>query len=290
MIPKNDMIQIMFEVHIPENLSESYVKEHIQRQGYTRIIKGKDGTLFVVQDRVRVLSENSSRLTEAIEVALAKGGQKIYVQRLNQKRKGFGIKRGYTSLLICMTCRVEYSDPIPNLFSFNSPIGACENCRGFGQTLGIDYGLVIPDESLSIAQGAIKLFQSPGYYENYLDMMKFANKRGFPVNTPWKDLSREDKDWVIFGELEHFNRWYGVEGVFNWLETRKHRMHVRVLLSRYRAYLECPKCGGSRLKSSAMIWRLGDDAELKFGLQNHRHPSFTMSQQQIEALPGSQYP
>ncbi len=283
---KNDMIQIMFEVQIPENLSESYVNEHIQRQGYTRIIKGKDGTLFVVQDRVRALSENSSRLTEAIEVALAKGGRKIYVQRLNQKRKGFGIKRGYTSLLLCMTCKVEYFDPIPNLFSFNSPIGACENCRGFGQTLGIDYGLVIPDESLSIAQGAIKLFQSPGYYENYLDMIKFANKRGFPVNTPWKDLSREDKDWVIFGELEHFNRWYGVEGVFDWLETRKHRMHVRVLLSRYRAYLECSECGGSRLKSSAMNWRLGDDVESKSGLQNHRHPSFTMSQQQVEALPG----
>ncbi len=282
----SDMIQIVFEVRIPYNLSRSYVEKHILLQGYTRTFKGKGNILYVVQDRARASSGNASRLTEAVEVALKTGEQEIYVQRLNRKRKGYGNMKWYTTQLRCLTCKLEYFDPVPNLFSFNSPIGACEVCRGFGQTLGIDYGIVIPNETLSIAEGAIKLFNSPAYHENFLDMMDCAEKRDFPVNTPWKDLSRKDQEWVISGDADRIDRWYGVQAVFDWLESRKHRMYVRVLLSRYRAYLNCPECNGSRLGPDALLWRLGDESASNSNIQKHWHPDFTMSDQQFEALPG----
>ncbi len=283
---KNDMIQILFEVHIPENLSRAYVKKHLQRQGYQRMFKGKGNILYVVQDRVKASSENSSRLTEAIEVALKIGGNQIYAQRLNRKRKGYGKMQGYTTLLLCVECKLEFSEPFPNLFSFNSPIGACSACDGSGQELGIDYGLVIPDGSLSIAEGAIALFNEPVFYENYLDIMEFGEDCGFPLFTPWEDLSYMEKDWVIWGEREYFDSWYGVQSVFDLLETRQHRKYERGLISQYRAYVNCSACDGSRLRYDAHMWRLGNKAVSNSNSRNHWHPDFTMSDQEFEALPG----
>src|SRR5690606_9685848 len=153
----------------------------------------------------------------------------------------------------------HYRDPTPAMFSFNSPIGACEICRGFGRTIGIDYGLVIPDEARTLREGAIKPFQSPSYKECQDDLLKYARKRRIPLDTPWRELTDEQKQWVIEGEGDWDRRvWYGVKRFFTWLEGRAYKMHIRVLLSRYRAYTPCTACGGARLKPESLLWRIGN--------------------------------
>ncbi len=146
---------------------------------------------------------------------------------------------------------------MPSLFSFNSPVGACETCRGFGRIIGIDYGLVIPDETKTLAGGAVKPWQTKSYKECQDDLVRFAKKRHIPLDTPWYALSEDHRKWVIEGEGRWEKKvWYGAKRFFEWLETKAYKMHVRVLLSRYRAYTPCTACGGSRLKSDALLWRI----------------------------------
>ena len=146
---------------------------------------------------------------------------------------------------------------MPSLFSFNSPVGACETCRGFGRIIGIDYGLVIPDESKTLAGGAIKPWQTKSNKECQDDLAKFAKKRDIPLDTPWYALTDAQKKWVIDGEGKWEKKvWYGARRFFEWLETKAYKMHVRVLLSRYRAYTPCTTCHGSRLKPDALLWRV----------------------------------
>ena len=163
----------------------------------------------------------------------------------------------YSSELHCADCDLSYRDPVPSLFSFNSPVGACETCRGFGRIIGIDYGLVIPDETKTLAGGAVKPWQTKSYKECQDDLVKFAKKRHIPLDTPWYALSDEQRKWVIEGEGKWEKKvWYGAKRFFEWLETKAYKMHVRVLLSRYRAYTPCTACGGSRLKPDALLWRV----------------------------------
>ena len=163
----------------------------------------------------------------------------------------------YSSELHCADCDIAYRDPVPSLFSFNSPVGACETCRGFGRIIGIDYGLVIPDETKTLAGGAIKPWQTKSYKECQDDLVKFAKKRGIPLDTPWYALTEAQRKWVIEGEGKWEKKvWYGAKRFFEWLETKAYKMHVRVLLSRYRAYTPCTACGGSRLKPDALLWRV----------------------------------
>ena len=160
--------------------------------------------------------------------------------------------RRFSSDLHCAECDIHYRDPVPNLFSFNSPIGACETCRGFGRTIGIDYDLVIPDNTKTLAGGAVKPWQTESYSECQDDMRSFARKRGIPTDIPWRDLTAEQRRWVIDGEGEWEDKeWYGVKRFFDWLTTKSYKMHVRVFLSRYRTYVPCKACGGARLAGRA---------------------------------------
>ncbi len=165
----------------------------------------------------------------------------------------------YSSELHCARLRpFGYREPIPSLFSFNSPVGACETCRGFGRTIGIDYGLVIPDEGKSLRGGAIRPWQTQSYKECQDDLVKFAKKRNIPLDRPWRELTETHKAWVIEGEGPWSKDvWYGAKRFFEWLETKSYKMHVRVLLSRYRAYTPCLTCNGARSKTEALLWRLG---------------------------------
>src|SRR6266403_473227 len=165
----------------------------------------------------------------------------------------------FSTGLHCPDCDISYKDPSPSTFSFNSPIGACETCRGFGRSIGVDYGLVIPDAALSLRQGAIKPWQTESYKECQTDLLRFARKRQVPLDTPWRDLTDAQRNWVIEGEGEWTkNVWYGVRRFFAWLETKAYKMHIRVLLSRYRSYTECGACSGARLKPDALLWRVGN--------------------------------
>jgi len=185
----------------------------------------------------------------------------------------------FSSTLHCAECDISYRDPVPNFFSFNSPIGACESCRGFGRIIGIDYGLVIPDESKSLRDGAIKPWQTPSNAECQSDLLRFAKKRGVPANTPWRALADQHRRWVLEGEGSwKEGKWYGVERFFKWLEGRAYKMHIRVLLSKYRAYTPCPACHGARLKPEALLWRLGtrEDAQQTRADEARHLPGFNI--------------
>jgi excinuclease ABC subunit A len=169
----------------------------------------------------------------------------------------------FSTDLHCPDCDIHYADPTPARFSFNSPIGACETCRGFGRVIGVDYGLVIPDESKTLAAGAVKPFQSKSYDECQDDLAKLAKKRGVPLDKPYRDLTPAQKRWVIGGDEDWVSwrktgksHWYGVQRFFDWLETKAYKMHIRVLLSRYRAYTPCATCDGSRLKAESLLWKI----------------------------------
>src|SRR5262249_34625062 len=160
----------------------------------------------------------------------------------------------------------------------------------FGRTIGIDYGLVIPDETKSLRAGAIKPWQSKSYAECQEDLERFAKLRGIALDTPWRELPAEARRWVIEGEGSWSKKvWYGVKRFFAWLETRAYKMHVRVLLSRYRAYTPCTACDGARLKSEALLWRLGSRAlaeQALGGVARFRPQGVEWSAETLAALPG----
>ena len=248
---------ITFPVAIPHNFTEAEVRASLERQGYTRIHERSDRRLQVVQDRLRWSTADAARRGEAIEGALRYGDGRVDVYPLAADDGALAPWR-FSTGLHCAHCDVAYPDPTPSTFSFNSPIGACGTCRGFGRTIGVDYGLVIPDDRLSLQGGAIKPWQTPAYAECQTDLLRFARRRGIPIDVAWRDLGEPQRRWVIDGEGD-WNRkvWYGVARFFAWLETKAYKMHIRVLLSRYRSYAECPECGGARLKRDALRWRIG---------------------------------
>ncbi|MBS0367417.1 MAG: excinuclease ABC subunit A [Proteobacteria bacterium] len=248
-------------------------------------------TLEVVQDRLRAVGADQARLRESLEAALAVGRGRLGVRVVDDSDPPRVLATWrYSSDLHCAHCDLHYSAAAPSHFSFNSPLGACEVCRGFGRTIGIDYGLVIPDETRSLRGGAIKPWQTKSYAECQQDLEKFAKLRGIPLDVPWRELPAAARAWVIEGEGEWTRKvWYGVKRFFAWLETRAYRMHVRVLLSRYRAYTPCEACGGARLKSDALLWRLGSHElarEVLADAAPFRPNGVEWTAQQLERLPG----
>ena len=266
-------LAITFPVALAHGFSEDEVMRLLAGQGYTRIHARGPGFVEVVQDRLRLAEAGSERALDAIEAALRLGQGRVNVYPIDGEG-GAGPAWRFSSGLHCPDCDLQYADPDPGLFSFNSPIGACETCRGFGRIIGIDYGLVVPDESKSLAEGAVRPWQSESYREAQDDLMEYAKRRGIPVDRPWRELAPEERAWVLEGESgwkgwrkSWPGTWYGVRRFFEWLETKSYKMHIRVLLSRYRAYTPCPACGGARLKPAALAWRVGTHAEAEVVLE-----------------------
>src|SRR6187399_579449 len=251
-------VYLCFPVTVPKNFKEAEVRNLLESQGYTRIHERHGDTLEVVQDRLRLGNAERARVMESLETALRVGRGRVNLHVVDESDPPQSLQRWkYSVELHCADCDITYRDPVPSLFSFNSPVGACETCRGFGRIIGIDYGLVIPDETKTLAGGAMKPWQTKSYKECQDDLVKFAKKRGVPLDTPWYGLSEAHKKWVIEGEGKWEKKvWYGAKRFFAWLETKAYKMHVRVLLSRYRAYTPCTACGGSRLKPDALLWRI----------------------------------
>jgi len=257
-----------FPVTVPANYSEAEVRALLEAQGYTRIQSRNGDRLSVVQDRFRMTGVDRARVMDAIEAALRVGKGRVDVHIADGTDDAAAATASpawrFSSDLHCPDCDIHYRDPTPSLFSFNSPLGACETCRGFGRVIGLDYGLVVPDAAKTLRAGAVKPWQSPSFRECQDDLQKYAKKRGVPLDVPWRELSDNHRRWVLDGEPEWQNWhkswpgvWYGAARFFAWLETKSYKMHIRVLLSKYRAYTPCPACGGARLKPDALLWRLG---------------------------------
>jgi excinuclease ABC subunit A len=216
-----------------------------------------------------------------------------------QRAAGKGAVWRYSSALHCAACNITYSDPHPSSFSFNNPLGACDTCRGFGRVIGVDLGLVIPDENKTLAEGAVKPWQTPSFKECQDDLTKYMKARNIPMDLPFCDLGPNDRRYVIEGddawrswEKDANKRWYGVLRFFDWLESKAYKMHIRVLLSKYRAYTACTACEGARLKPTSLNFRLGSKANADSVLApakrfSPRHFTFaTKSRDVLEALPG----
>ncbi|MCU0658377.1 MAG: excinuclease ABC subunit UvrA [Polyangiaceae bacterium] len=204
-----------------------------------------DGRVEVVIDRVD-LGKKSGRLAAAVEEAWRRGNG---VARAVAEGREARVTRG----LSCPGCARSFEPARPSLFSYQSPVGACPSCRGFGRTIGIDWTKVVPDERLSLKRHAIRPWSGASTrYERSL-LLKFCQQNRIPVDIPWKDLSPAQRSLVLEGEGRwEDGRYPGVRAWFAWLETRTYKMHVRVLLSRFRAYDECRACGGSRLNPEAL--------------------------------------
>ena len=285
-------VLVTFPVAVPENFEEAEVLKLLEQQGYTRV-HARDGRMLeIVQDRIRWGGADRSRVREALEAAMRVGRGRVAVvvegdskrdsphfaetgdcpliEGLSPVSAKWGQSQRYSSDLHCAGCDIHYRDPTPSLFSFNSPLGACETCRGFGRVIGVDYGLVVPDGTKSLRGGAVRPWQTEAYRECQDDLVRFAKKRGVPLDTPWNELTDEQRRWVIDGEGPWERKvWYGAKRFFAWLETKSYKMHIRVLLSKYRSYTPCGTCGGARLKPEALLWRLGTPGVTGSGLSVH---------------------
>ncbi len=247
---------IVFRISVPESFSREQTIALLEGQGYRRITDEPDGRLRVAQDLVVFSEARRARIAESLETAFFKGKGEISVIKLGEDKAELDEIK-FSNRLSCPDCGIEYPLPTPNMFSFNSPVGACEKCRGFGRTISFSEALVVPDTTKSIADGCIKPFQTASFLECQRDLMSYAKKSKFPVKTPWMDLTEAQRQWVIEGEGGwEQGVWWGVSRFFDWLESRAYKMHVRVMLSRYREYKLCPECKGSRLKAVALSWRL----------------------------------
>src|SRR5579863_2653898 len=269
---KDSPVWISFPVEVPQNSSTEEIKGLLGAQGYTRIFREGAKSLEVIADRVRLSAERRSRIVESLEAALRHGHGRADVHLVNDQ--GHPTTRWrFSAELHCPDCDISYREPVPNLFSFNSPLGACSTCRGFGRVIAIDYGLVIPDEGKSLAQGAVRPWQTESNKDCQRDLIRFARQRGIPVQLPWRQLSDDHRRWVIEGEGSWRERkWYGVRRFFQWLEGKSYRMHVRVLLSKYRSYNLCPDCQGARLIPEALLWRVGVGPESPAAPQGRETP------------------
>jgi excinuclease ABC subunit A len=261
--------------------------------------------LTVIQDRVKLKESNRARFIEACEQAYHFGQGRLAVH-WQAAEGGASQTRHFSNRLHCATCDLEYREPSPALFSFNHPVGACPACKGFGRIIAINYNAAIPDRSKSLAGGAVKPWQTKTGAECQADMLKFARLRRVPVDTPFRDLSKEHRDWVIEGDPgygkdkahEWPRAWYGVRGYFRWLESKSYKMHVRVLLARYRKYDTCPDCHGARFQPETLLYRIDAPGQLPIadrglGMDTKRksvapiHPSHNSHPSHPAAIPSA---
>jgi excinuclease ABC subunit A len=249
--------------------------------------------LDVVADRFRLGNAERARVLEAIEVAIKHGSGRLAVYCLGADADTPAAIWKFSTGLHCPESDLRYVEPIASAFSFNSAVGACDSCRGFGRVIGVDYGLVIPNDKLTLRAGAVKPMQTPAWQECQDDLMRHAVTEGIPRDTPWYQLTPEQQHWVINGSLEWNGKWnqhwFGIKRFFDYLETKAYKMHIRVLLSKYRSYTTCPTCSGARLKTESLLWRMGSKADADAVLEPGRRfmpAGVKWSRAQLEALPG----
>ncbi len=244
------------------------VRENLLRDGYRRVrlegevrdldtvrpsevTDGRSSRMDVVADRTVARPPQQGRLVEALESALRRGAGHATVWT------AAGLKRPFSEGLHCARCERDFRRATPGLFSFNSPIGACETCRGFGRTIEIDLDRVIPDDSLSIEQGVVRAWQGKATSWERRELHKKAKLAGVPLDVPLRDWTPAQREWLIEGdEVGYPKGWWGIRSWFGWMESRAYKMHVRVFLSRYRKYERCTDCAGTRLKAEALAWQV----------------------------------
>ena len=261
---------ISVTVDRPRKEADTALRELV-RQGYARRRDGdsvvrmessdrwpkKLDPLELVLGRFKVAKAPSARLVSAIEEAYRLGGGRMIV-------RGDSGDRFYSRGLGCAVCGSQVRRPVPALFSFNSPLGACPDCQGFGRVIGIDPDRVVPDPTKTLLERPIAPWSTPAYEDRYDRLYAACEERGVPLDVPWAELDSEDRDWIWHGKGPGKSRFTNIARFFAWLERRAYRVHVRVLLAKYRAYNPCDSCNGTRLRpeASRVLWNDRTIAEL----------------------------
>ncbi len=232
----------IFEFSTPESLLDSDFSQPV----------------YVLIDRIVVAADQRSRIVDALETGYREAGETVFELALREPaalrsetapREGETVRQWrFSQRFECKNCKIKYEEPEPPLFSFNNPFGACPRCQGFGNTIDFDLNLVIPDVTRTLGEGAIEPWTKPKYRTFQTELRKFAKQSSLPFDVPWQDLDADQQQLVIEGE----GKYPGIQGFFTMLERKKYKLHVRVFLSRYRGYAQCPECGGGRLRADAL--------------------------------------
>jgi excinuclease ABC subunit A len=269
--------RIALAVALPATAKPKALREQLLREGLRRLLLPDGafadveelsatrlgalrGEALLVIDRVEVAEAARTRLAEAIANAFVRGAGELVVASAAGARHRF--REGFC----CAVCGRRHPTPEPALFSFNSPLGACPACHGFGRTQALDLERVIPDPARTLAKNAIAPFATPSARSCQRDLISACRERGLATDVAWRDLTGADREWVIQGD----DAWYGVKGYFEWLEGRRYKVQARVAIARYRRFDPCERCGGTRLRSEALAVEIGgrtigDAAHLTIG-------------------------
>jgi excinuclease ABC subunit A len=203
---------------------------------------------YVLIDRLKAAEDIRQRLVDSLETCFRENGSAI-IKTADENPQTLN----FSEKFVCKYDGTVYEEPEPRLFSFNSPFGACPLCQGFGNTIDIDYALVVPNENLTLEEGAVEPFSRPQYDWAQKELLRFARNGEIPTRVPFADL----EDWQKHMIFEGAAGWRGVRGFFKWVETKKYKLHVRVFLAKYRGYTKCPECGGGRLRQAARDVKIG---------------------------------
>ncbi len=241
--------------------SKTEALDALRLQGYTRVLVAgqpvaledvdpallADDRIDVVVDRFAVNGDRQDRIREALDAAFRLGGGIANVSAIGDDPLDLRFDHRFT----CRDCHKVYTPPTPHLFSFNNALGACPTCTGFGRVVAIDLDKVIPNKRLSLRDGAIAPWSTPAFVETQDDMLAAAERKGYSTELPYSQLPDEARRWLLEGDRETV----GIRGFFEWLEGRRYKTHVRIMLARYRTYRTCPSCHGARLRPEALAVR-----------------------------------
>ncbi len=281
-LPPQSRSMIGFSIWLPSRKVASEILLGLQQEGYQRLVVAghtfhlsdddrqklarkvgaKGVECVVVVDRVSS-DTDLGRLTESLETAMDEGhGQAVVLteadpSKSDRQREIDG--RPWTEKIVsrdrrCDRCDIDYPDPVPRLFNFNNPLGACPQCEGFGDIVDFDLDLVIPDKSLSLSGGAIAPWNAPSYKHELQELLELADDYDIPVDVPYRKLNKRQLRLIREGVPER--NFGGLDGFFRWLERKKYKMHVRIFAARYRSYRTCETCQGKRFKPETLAYRI----------------------------------
>ena len=271
-LPRGTRIQITFPLPLSSEVTDELIVENLRTLGFIRVLAdgrevylgraddGADGTapglasadeLLVVVDRLEVGEASRSRLADSLGTAFAEGEGEAVVLAVNVK--GEEERLDFTERFRCPRCSCAFPEPVPTLFSFNSPLGACPTCNGFGATLEFDLDLIIPDSDRSLADGAVDPWTKPRYEDRRYKLRELARKHKVSMRVPWRELPERFRTIVLHGER-------GFEGVLSQLgrlkRTKKYKQYIRIFVRQYQTAQTCPSCRGSRLRPEALNVRV----------------------------------